>query len=51
MRLAMRTHLMTLAIVVLALLGGAEVGWAQNKERIDKATKKLLKNFPPPAGR
>ena len=34
----MRTHLMTLAIVVLALLGGAEVGWAQNKERIDKAT-------------
>jgi uncharacterized protein (TIGR02246 family) len=33
----MRKHLMTLAIVVLALVAGSRVGWAQNKERIDIA--------------
>lgn len=38
MRLFMRKHLTTLAIVVLALVAGSRVGWAQNKDRIDKAT-------------
>jgi len=37
MRLLMTKHLTTLAIVVLALVGGTEVGRAQNNERIDKA--------------
>ena len=39
MRLVMKKHLMTLAIVVLALVGGTGVSRAQNNEPIDNATK------------
>src|SRR5215475_9930527 len=36
MRLLMKKHLTTLAIVVLALASGSGVVWAQNNERLDK---------------
>jgi hypothetical protein len=39
MRLLTRKHLMTLAIVVLALAAGSGVSKAQNNERVDNATK------------
>src|ERR1041385_2192360 len=38
MRLLMRKHLTTLAIIVLALVAGSRVGRAQNNKRIDKAS-------------
>jgi len=38
MRLLIRRHVTTLAIVVLALLAGSGVTRAQNDERLDRAT-------------